>query len=123
METESLILLVTAIILLVTAIILGAGLFYQRSQAKAAKRQAEAMEEQVKILRQQLRASEEKTPPLALLYQNKLGHGGTEYQFSDGRLVTAHRTAGGGVFYDANGEDVRADHPIYGQHIAIIEDL
>ena len=108
METESL-------ILLATAIILGVGLFSQRSQAKAATRQAEAMEEQVEVLRQQLRAEEEKPSPLALLYQNNLGHGRTEYQFSDGRLVTAYRTMGDGVMYLANGEQVRADDPTYGR--------
>lgn len=110
---------------LVTSIL---AVLYLRRQATAAeaqveplRRQATAAEEHIKILREQLKISGDQAMPLRRLYTTNLGRGATEYQFSDGRLVAAHRTMGRGVTYVADGDVVRADDPVYAHHIAIIE--
>ena len=117
--------LIISIVALVTSIL---AVRYLRRQAAAAeaqvgplRRQATAAEEHVEILREQLKGSGDRATPLRRLYTTNLGGGTTEYQFSDGKLVAAHRTMGGGVTYVADGDVVRADDPVYAHHIAIIE--
>lgn len=117
--------LVVSSVALVTSIL---AVLYLRRQATAAeaqveplRRQATAAEEHVEILRQQLEGAGDEATPLRRLYTTNLGGGRTEYQFSDGRLVTALRTMGGGVAYLADGDQVRAADPVYAHHIAIIE--
>ena len=114
-----------SVVALLTSIL---AVLYLRRQAAAAeaqveplRRQATAAEEHVEILREQLKTSGDQATPLRRLYTTNLGGGTTEYQFSDGRLVAAHRSMGGGVMYVADGDQVRADDPVYAHHIAIIE--
>ena len=118
--------LVVSSVALVTSIL---AVLYLRRQATAAeaqveplRRQATAAEEHVEILREQLEGSGVRGHTGAgVSTQPTSGVATTEYQFSDGRLVTAHRTMGGGVTYVADGDQVRADDLVYAHHIAIIE--
>ena len=89
--------------------------------ASYSRRQAKAAETQVAIAQAQLEASQVHAARVTLRDARQLRAGATEYHFSDGTLITAHRALGGRVAYVAYGNQIRGNDPTYAPYIAIIE--